>query len=493
MTEHTISKSQYVKGLQCPKALWFYRHRKDLASEVTPDKQARFDTGHQVGRLAMQYFGDGVEVTNEFWDVTGAVTSTEEYIEEDHNLIFEATAIHKDNGCYAKIDILRRVEGTDEWDMIEVKSSTSVKDYHINDMSFQYYVFCGAGYKIRNCFIMVLNNGYVRDGDIDLKQLLKLEEISSAVRSKQGEVHVMAGDLERVLEEKVEPSVSIGTRCSSPFECDYKDHCWAHVPEYSVYDVFSKSKVDEISSLYGVEIEGLPDHVKPTKSKVLDVQCYLSKKTHVDVQGISEFLMQITYPVYFLDYESFMPAIPLFDGMRPYQHIPFQFSIHVESKLGEEPKHQEFLHQEQSDPRKHIAEKLVEYCGNTGTVLVYNKSFEITRNKELAQEFPKYSDAIEAINSRVVDLLEPFRKRLLYDPEQRSSASIKNVLPCFSDMSYADLEISDGGEAMLQYAKFMAGEVSEGELDALWKDLSIYCSQDTYGMVLLLRALRERV
>lgn len=146
-----------LKGLQCGKALWLYRHRKDLAPEITPEKQALFDTGHEIGELAMRYFGEGVEVTNEYWDVMGAVEATEQYIKVGHDIIFEATAVHPVNGCYSRIDILKRVEGSDEWDLIEVKSSTQVKDYHIDDMSFQYHVFYGAGYRIRKCFMMVID------------------------------------------------------------------------------------------------------------------------------------------------------------------------------------------------------------------------------------------------------------------------------------------------------------------------------------------------
>lgn len=240
MKEHTISKSQYVKGLQCPKALWLYRHRKDLAPEIIPEKQALFGTGHEIGELAMQYFGEGIEVKNEYWDVQGAVETTQQYIEEGHDVIFEATAIHPIDGGYSRIDILKRVDGRDEWDLIEVKSSTSVKDYHIDDMSFQYHVFYGAGFKIRKCFMMVINNEYVRSGDIDPQQLLRLEEISEHIISKQGQVEAVAGQLGYVLERKDEPEMSIGARCFKPFECDYKPYCWAHTPQY-LYMIFFKS------------------------------------------------------------------------------------------------------------------------------------------------------------------------------------------------------------------------------------------------------------
>ena len=513
MTKHTISKSQYVKGLQCPKALWLFRrrracpsrwlglqcskllwlfrHRKDLASEITPEKQSLFDTGHEVGKLAMQYFDDGIEVASEYWDVKGAVEATEQYIKDGHNLIFEATAIHPINGGYARIDILKRVDGTDEWDLIEVKSSTKVKDYHIDDMSFQYHVFCGAGYKIRKCFMMVINNEYVKNGEIDPKQLLKLEEKSEDVHSKQEEVASMAEQLVCVLERKDEPEVPIGARCFKPFECDYRPYCWKHVPEYSVYDVFQKPRAEEIAQNYGVDVKDLPDDLHPNGIKGLDVKSYLNDEGIVDHTNISSFLNKIQYPLYFLDYETLSAAIPMFDGTWPYQQIPFQFSVHVQDSPEADLVHHEYLHKERTDPRRSFIENLIENCGNEGTVMVYDQRFEIGRNKELARDFPEFSTAIEDINARVLDLLLPFKNRWLYNPKQNSSASIKAALPAFTDLSYEHLEISHGEEAMLQYGNFMKGLVAKNKLPSLWKNLTEYCKQDTYAMVLLLNALKE--
>lgn len=491
--KHTISKSQYIRGLQCPKALWLYRHRKDLAPEITPDKQALFDTGHAIGELAMQYFGDGVEVTNEYWDVKGAVDATEKFVQDGHDLIFEATAIHPIDGGYSRIDILKRVSDSEEWDLIEVKSSTQVKDYHIDDMAFQYHVFNGVGYKIRKCFMMVIDNSYVRNGDIDPQQLLKLEEITGQALAKQNEVESVAGQLGYVLDRKKEPDVSIGAKCFAPFECDYRPYCWKNVPDYSVYNVFNKSKAEDIARRHGVKLESLPDHVRPGGVKGLDVQSYLSGDMIVDHANINGFLQQIQYPLYFLDYETLRDAIPIFDGTRPFQQIPFQFSVHVQDSADADLVHHEYLHKERIDPRHAFAEKLIDLCGDNGTVLVYNQAFEIARNNDLARDFPEYAQSLQAINSRIVDLLVPFRKRWLYHPDQASSASIKAVLPAFTDRSYDDLEISDGNKAMMQYGAFMAGELDESLWPDLWSNLTEYCKQDTYAMVLLLDVLTECV
>ncbi len=397
--------------------------------------------------------------------------------------------MHPIDGGYSRIDILKRVEGSDEWDLIEVKSSTSVKDYHLDDMAFQYHVFYGAGYKIRKCLMMVIDNSYARNGDIDPQALFRLEDISGEVFARQTEVQSVAGQLGYVLERKKEPDVSIGARCFAPFECDYRDHCWKHVPDYSVYNVFQKPKAEEISRKHGVSLEKLPTGIRPGGVKALDVESYLKAEPIIDRGNIKGFLDQLQYPLYFLDYETVNEAIPLFDGTRPYQQIPFQFSVHIQEAPGAELTHHEYLHKERSDPRKFFVERLVELCGNEGSVFVYNQAFEIARNNELAAEFPEHAAAIESINARIIDLLVPFKKRWLYKPEQKSSASIKAVLPAFTDLSYDGLEIANGSDAMLQYGSFLKGGLDGDDLPALWENLIEYCKQDTYAMVLLLDVL----
>lgn len=487
-----LSKSQYVKGLQCPKALWFYRHRKDLKPPIDTATQARFDAGNEIGQLAMAYFEGGVEVTDAYWEIEKAVASTQNFIKQGHDIIFEATALHPIDGGYSRIDILRKVPNSDEWDLIEVKSSTGVKDYHIDDMSFQYHVFFAAGYKIRKCLMMVIDNTYVRQGDIEPQKLFKLEDISNEVFAKQGDVDYWAAQLGYVLDRKDEPDIQIGERCFNPFECEYRHHCWKHIPKYSVFDIYQKKKTGEIINQIGsYDIKDIPPNLFPNGAKAIDVDCYQCNKGHVEKEPIREWLAGLEYPLYYLDYETLMPAIPLFDGTRPFQQVPFQFSLHIQESPNAELKHFEFIHKEQSDPREAFAKALVELCGKSGSVIVYNQGFEMARNRELANDFPQYADGLLAINDRVVDLLEPFKKRWIYSPKQQGSASIKYVLPAFTDLKYEDMGIANGQEAMDGYLSFAKGNVSPEQSHILWKNLSEYCKLDTYAMVELLEMLKK--
>ncbi|MET0105800.1 MAG: DUF2779 domain-containing protein [Sedimenticola sp.] len=493
--EPALSKSQYIKGMQCPKALWYYRNRKDLIPPVDPATQARFDAGDEIGELAQRYFGDGVEVTNEYWDIEGAIEVTNKYIEEGQELIFEATAINPRDGSYSRIDILRKVPETDQWDLIEVKSSTEVKETHHNDLAFQYYVFHGAGYDIRKCQMMVIDNQYVREGEIDPNGLFRLEEITDIVLSKQEEVEYWVTQLNNALERKHEPEATIGARCFDPYECVFKDHCWAHVPNYSVYNVYPKKKADEISQrIGGYDIHKVPPELYPGGAKAVDLECHQNDKEYLDRDNVRDFLRTFEYPLYYLDYETMMGGLPLYDGTRPYQQIPFQFSLHVQEGPVAEVQHFEFLHKETSDPRRHFAETLVDLCGDEGSVVVYNESFEKSRNRELAESFPQLSNELYALNERVVDLMLPFQKRWLYKPEQRGSYSIKYVLPAYvPGLSYEGMAIANGGDAMERYYNFVKGTVPEDEQEELWIALSEYCRLDTYAMVELLRVLEELV
>jgi hypothetical protein len=485
----TLSKSQYVKGHQCPKALWLYRHRKDLYPKVSAATQATFDYGNEVGILAQSYFPGGIEVISDHWDIGKAEKLTKQYIASGREVIYEATAIHPEDGSHSRIDILQKVPNTDRWNLIEVKSSTSEKAYHVDDLSLQYYVFTHAGYDIDKCLLMVIDNTYIRHGDIDSQRLFKLIEITDKVKKNQAHIVDEVNALIQMLEIKIEPDEKIGSRCNSPFECGYKDHCWGNVPKYSVFNIFGGSKGDKVvDQTNSYNIEDIPESLIPKGSnKTIDIASYKERKVHIDKDGIKNFLAQLDYPLYYLDYETVSPAIPVFEETSPYDVIPFQYSLHIRETKRGELKHLEFLHKEQSDPRRAFVESLISDCGETGSVIVYNKAFEAGRNNKLSELFPECRAALNNINERTVDLLIPFRKRLLYHPDQMGSASIKDVLPAFTDLNYKELDISDGLMASRSYQNFIEGRpVKDPEL---MTRLYEYCKRDTQAMVSLIDTL----
>ncbi len=489
---HTISKSQYVKGKQCPKALWLFRNRKDLRPEITPQQQALFDTGNEIGELAKQYFDlKSIEVEAPYWKVAEAVSLTQDYIDTGYRIIFEATAAHRDTGAYSKIDILK-VNLDKSVDLFEVKSSTSVKDYHYDDMSLQYYAFKGAGYNIRNCYMMVVNNEYIREGEIDPKKIFKLHDITEETLAKQDEVKASVKPLIEALASDNEPEIENGLHCLKPFECDYKEYCWDNIPQYSIIELLGSKKGFEVGKKTGsFDILDLHEGESPNGNKLVDYKAYISGDTHINKDELRSFVSKLEYPLYYLDYETFGEAIPPFNSSRPYQQIPFQFSLHIQYEEGGKLEHIEFLHQKKTDPRPYFAKALVDALGTQGRIIVYNQSFEQSRNNELAKFLPEYADAIDNINLRMLDLAEPFRKRYLYHPNQEGSYSIKKVLPSFTKLSYSDMEIANGADAMACFSNFIKGKLADNDFEASIPDLLEYCKLDTYAMVELLSKIKE--
>jgi len=484
-----ISKSQYLRGLQCPKALWLFRHRPDLKPDIPPVRQHLFDSGHEVGRLAQTSFRDGVEIIAPYNRIDAAVHSTEKAIRRKSATIFEAAAVSPE-GAYSRIDIMHRNGHSLEWDLVEVKSTTGIKDVHLNDMAFQRYTFETAGHKIRSSILMYIDNTYVKRGAIDTAKLFQREDCSDIVQGRMSEVPDDLRRLKSVIVRPTEPEVSIGSHCKTPFACDYIPYCWQCVPDYSVYNLFSGRKLESLLVRGILDVAGIPDDFDLTPRQTIEVAAFKQQQVHMDAYRIARFLEKLVYPLYFLDYETIMPAIPLFEGTRPYQQVPFQFSLHVQKIKGGAVAHSEFLHTDLGDPRIGFVRRLVGSCGDTGSVVVYNRAFEAGVNTSLSEAFPAYSEKLSGINNRMIDLLVPFRSRALYHPDMRGSASLKIVLPAFvSDLSYDDLTIADGQTAALMYLKVIKTDATGEEKESILSDLRRYCAMDTLAEVKLLEVL----
>lgn len=496
MNHHTpqLSKSQYLKGLQCPKALWYYRHRPDLAPEISPGQQALFDAGHEVGVLAQQYFKTGVEITEPYFEINQAIASTQKAVADGAGAIFEATAAAAD-GAYSRIDIFKKVRASDAWDLVEVKMSTTVKDYHIDDMAVQRHAFTGAGYNIRKSILMHINNQYVRSGNLDLLALFTLADCTPDVTARLADVDGNVDRLLAVIQSKKEPDIAPGDHCFSPFECDYTGHCWPTRPARSVYDLFpSGPKLNALLAHDITLISEIPDDFNMTKRQQVVVQACKTGQVQIDCAKIQKFLLSLKYPLYFLDYETVNNAVPLFDRTRPYQQVPFQFSLHIQNEKNGPVTHVEFLSTEKADPRPAFIEKLLAHCGTKGSVIVYNKAFEKRINDELGRDFPLFKPALNRVSARMVDLLVPFKSRHLYHPDMNGSASLKSVLPAFiPHMRYDTLEISDGNAAAQLYLSCLKDALPPAEQKKVFDNLRVYCGQDTLAEVKLVEVMHGLV
>ncbi|HEU4949604.1 MAG TPA: DUF2779 domain-containing protein [Candidatus Deferrimicrobiaceae bacterium] len=480
-----LSKSLYLRGLQCHKSLYLDRHQPELRAEPTPELEALWASGHEVGDFAHMLFPGGVVVPFEGLTRDEQLAKTREEIDRGTKAIYEATFSH--DGVFVKADIIVRNRGY--WDLYEVKSSTSVKEHYWDDVAVQYHVLSGSGLPIHKAYLVHINNGYVREGDIVPEELFVLQDITGIVKEKQPSIPDTLAEMRAVLRGTM-PKIDIGPQCHDPYECDFTNYCWQHVPEDSVFSLRGRG-IDrwELYRHGVIRLEDVPLDSLNLMQR-MQVEYHLDRRSHADPAKVREFLEKVRYPAYFLDFETFASAIPRYDGTRPYQQVPFQYSLHRIEAKGEEASHFEYLAQPGVDPRRDIAEKLLGEVPEGACVLVYNMAFEKRVLRELGEFLPKLRKRLNALAGGIIDLMEPFKRRDIYHWRMNGSYSLKSVLPVLvPEMTYEHLEISDG--AMASEAYFTMENLADPvELARLRKALLEYCKQDTLGLVRLLEKMR---
>ena len=482
MNSPFLSKSKYLSGLQCHKLLWHYYNAKDEIPEVDATTQAIFDQGHIVGEYAKRLFPDGVEVGKDVKDFE-QVLELSSKVTALRKPLFEAA--FKSNNAYARADILNPI-GKDQWDIIEVKSSTEVKEINLHDLALQRFTYEGAGLKIAKCFILHINNKYVRHGDIEPKKLFKQVDVTNEVSKFSSSVAPNLKEMLRVIGEKKFPEVEIGPQCNNPYPCPLQEKCWAFLPENNPLTLyyFKKDKAFELIHSGILDILSLPKTAKLSDKQEIQIEALRSGKPHIEREGIRSFLSHLEYPLYYLDFETMMTAIPLYDDVRPYQQLPFQFSLHIVEKPGDKPKHESFLADGKSDPRSEILKRLKGLLGDHGSIVAYNASFETGKLRDCCEAYKEYSSWFGKIEKRIVDLLSPFKSFYYYHPKQHGSASIKVVLPALTGKGYEGMEIAEGGTASNEYLRVTFGErITDKERATVRKNLEEYCKLDTLAMV----------
>ncbi|MFH1972347.1 MAG: DUF2779 domain-containing protein [archaeon] len=459
-----LSKSNYLIGLQCLRLLWTYKNDKESMPEHSEETLFRFDQGKEVGELAKKLFPKGIDIEDK--DFKYNLKKTQEFLDKNVPL-FEPSFLVED--LYARADIL--VPTGKKWDIIEVKSSSSVKDVNTHDLAFQRYVYEKAGLKIRKCFLMHLNKDYRLKGKVSVRNLFKIDDITDEVKNNSILIPENVERMQDILEGKM-PKVDIGKQCKKPYACNLINECWAFLPEDSVMELYNSRKKFELLDSGVLLMKDIPKTFELNDKQEIQVK----GKVHVDKKKISNWLGGLKEPIYYMDFETFMTAIPMYQGCKPYQQICFQYSLHVKGK------HYEYLSKGLRDPRKMFLNSLLKRLGDKGSIVVYNKSFEINRLKELGSY---YDVDVSSVVDRIVDLMDVFRGFYYYDPKQKGGCGLKAVLPCFG-LDYSDLEIQGGSVASLE---FFRGFNDENVRESLLE----YCKRDTYAEVVIVEKLREMV
>lgn len=491
--EPLLTKSRYMAGLQCPVYLWYLFHAPDKIPETGEAQQFIFDQGSLVGNYAKKLWPDGIDLKTD--DFKKNLQESKRSLSLRRTL-FEAAFVF--GRIYSRADILEPAEDSC-WNLIEVKSSTSVKNEHVLDVSFQKYCYEKAGLKIKKTYLMHLNKNYIRRGSINLNNLFVKEDITDKVNNEIKKVPENVKKMLEIIDSKKKPSFEIGLFCNEPYDCPLKNDCWSFLPERNIFDLYRGGKIAYQLFKSGIlEIKEIPTSFSLNAQQRIQYNCEKNNKPHVNKKEIENFLGRIEYPIYFLDFETYRTAIPLYDGLKPYQQVPFQFSLHVLDCEKSKVKHFSYIAEGKEDPRKDFLENLKKVVGKEGSVVVYNQRFEQGILTELAEHMPLYKDWIDSIVNRMIDLLTPFREFYYYHPDQKGSASIKKVLPAIAGKSYDELEITDGEIASLRYLYITHGSIegkcaSSEEIKKTREDLKKYCELDTKAMLLILNKLKEIV
>ncbi|MFH0988266.1 MAG: DUF2779 domain-containing protein [Parcubacteria group bacterium] len=487
-----LTKSDFIKYLQCYKYLWLYKNRKDLLpKEIIPEIEKGFDEGYQVEDYAYRLFPKGVDAFDD--DIKVAIAKTKKLIKEKTSIIFQPT--FSVGRLFCRSDIVVYDDASCKWNLYEVKSSTDVKDIHIFDLAFQKVCLEDAGIKVGQIYLIHVNNKYVRHVEVDAKKFLKINDVTDEVKQIAKETKLQIESAWKVLSKSAEPEVRILKQCFSPYDCPFTDYCWRHVPEDSIYDVWlSEDKLTKLLDMGVLKLEDVPVEMLSHSRARRHHSAVKNNEVYIEKNKIKNELEQLKYPLYFLDYETYSPAVPMFDGYKPYQRVVFQYSLDVQEKPNAKLKHYEFLWDKMSDPTVALSETLLKYIGSKGTLISWNMSFEQGCNSEMGERNPAYKKFYQDLNDRMVDLIVPFRRGYYVDRRFQNSASLKKVLPVLvPKLSYKDLEIQEGGTASDSWRVMIDPKTTKKESKKIYDNLLKYCGTDTLAMVEILRVLEKLI
>ncbi len=484
MAGYGLSKSRIIAWKQCPKRLWLQIHRRDLL-EVSDEAERGFQIGYEVGAVAQGLFPNGILIGDDD-DLSAALVSTKVAMAAHPDLpIFEATFQH--DGLLVRADVLLPTQ--DGYRMIEVKSSASVKPYHIDDCAVQAWVLKQNNIPLCSIELAHIDTSFVYQGNGDYHGLFQYEKLVGVVYPLVELVPSWIQEARRILSGD-EPVIETGAHCDDPFECPFKAYCNRNIvqpeqPQFSL-DVLYRMQATTKDFL---REKGFVDACQVPAEFLNETQQWIQRISQTGVAELSsdaaQALMALPYPRYYLDFETINLAVPRWANTSPYStHVPFQWSIHIENTEGH-LQHEMFLDVTGNDPRRACAEQMIAALGNHGPVFVYYQSFEKGRIAELAALFPDLSPDLLAINERIVDLL-PIARANYYHPDMKGSWSIKAVLPTIApDLDYTQLIVGGGCDAQEAYREIVHPDTPDARKQELTEGLREYCKLDTLAMVRL--------
>jgi hypothetical protein len=494
----TITKSDYLLGKNCPKSLWLNKFKHDQKSEEEDFDKLKREEGTEIGKMAhnIELFKNGTLIDT--LDTQLAINKTKEYLQK-HNRLYESAFSFKLNettNCLVRVDILIKNEDNSV-SIYEVKSASGIKDDYLIDLAFQKYVIEKSGLTVKDTFLVYLNKEYEYDGvELDYNKFFKIENVSNDVLVEYIKIHELTNLLSIFLTTKKEPDYNLGSHCDNPRTCAFKSHCWANVGEGHIEHLqrlhFKKREKLYDSKIY--EIKDITDDFPLTDSQKIQLYCAKTDKPHFEFDEINNFINSIKYPIFFLDFESLVKGVPFFKSMKPNQFITYQASIH---KLGKNNQlyHNEYLHTSKTNPHCSLLYFLKTNISPIGSIVAFNKSFELSRLEDMVKENPEYRQWFNELKERFIDLAYPFQKMHIYFNKMKGSASIKTILPIFApELSYKKLAIKNGNDSQLNYYKLLFDtSLSTKEKQKIIKNLKKYNTLDTFAMFVIYKKIKSIV
>lgn len=470
-----LTKTDFMLYLEAPLHLWAARHQQLEASQPTPYQQYLIEQGYRVEALAIQY-------------LQAALADRYHQPEVYHQRTFS------DGPYLVRADLVVCERGGEVCDLFEIKSATSVHKEHLVEVAFQQLV-CQASLQVRQVFLVHLNKGYVLGDEIDLEGLFVVEEVSAAVSELVAQVEVSR---QAAWEAATSPLPDPIPGCTKPKTCPCPELCHPHLPPYPVFDLprLSKKSAADLGRRGITSITEIPADYPLTANQQRQRAAVVRGEPIIDREAIRAFLAGLRYPLYFLDFETCSPGIPMFPGYRPYQHMTFQYSLHKIAAPGTALQHDRHLATLPQDPHPGLLPRLVQDLGPEGSVLVWNQSFEASRIREMAERYPAYSTALMGINDRLADLMVVFSQGAYVHPDFHGSYSLKTVLPVLLpdfEGGYSDLAISNGEEAMIAWLRIVSGELTTEGVASLAEALLAYNALDTLALVGIWREISRIV
>jgi len=457
----------FMRFREAPRHLWAFLH------EPLPPLPgyARFtiQQGYEVEKLAYDYILA--------------------YGNPNYDYRFQVKAETSD--CQVRTDILAYDPDNDAYDLIEVKSGNNFKKRnYIYDLAFQKMVF-SKNYRIRDTYLLTINPRYIREEKLDIHQLFMLSNVTEEVTLLVSEVEVMTQEALKIL---FGANLTEAHACKRPRDCPFPHLCHPGLPDYSIYDLprMNQESLTRYASQGIIDLHDLKTSEELPINHQLILTSLRENRPVIEEKKLKQRLSELTYPLYFLDYEALGLAIPPFKQYRPYQHMVFQFSLHIIKEPDSTPIHEEFLFTQKADPTKELVDRLEGLMKNLGTVVIWNKDFESFCNKTMAKLYPEKKDFLMKMNESMFDLMKVFMDMLYIDYRFKGSASIKKVLPVVCpELTYKGMAVADGGEAMAEWYRMIFHTISDEEKKVVQDNLLRYCELDSLAMVRIYTKLRE--